>query len=103
MAKKIVKVIFRKEKSGDFKGSLTAVFPESLNDSTMVNHGNIMCYCHLGQHCEGSIKWYQQRTVKANPEEYLNLLEEIKSIYESDGDCEIKVVQKMNYSYRKGF
>jgi len=95
MSKKIVKVLFRKDRSGDFKGSITAIFPESWKDNTWTNTGNVAGYVHVGQHCECSIAWYQQRTVKASPEEYAELLLELKSVYH---DYELKVVQKMNYN-----
>ena len=98
MSKEIAKVLFRKDKSGDFKGSVTAIFPESWRDNTWVNPGNIAGYVHVGQHCECSFSWYQKNTVKASPEEYADLLQELKSIYESDGDCELKVVHRMNYN-----
>jgi hypothetical protein len=98
MSKEIVKVLFRKDRAGDFKGSITAIFPESWKDNTWTNPGNVAGYVHVGQHCECSFSWYRENTVKARPEEYAELFRELKSIYEKVGDCELKVVQKMNYN-----
>lgn len=92
MKKEILKVLFRKERSGQFKGSITAVFPESWKDNTWVNPGNVMTFD--GCHNEGSFKWYL-RTIKAKPEEYADLLAELKKVYD---DCEIKIVHRIDYN-----
>lgn len=75
-----IPVLFRVERSGPHKGEVTAVFP-----SLPANPGNLLCYAHVGQHCEGSIEWYHG-TRAAKPAEYESLLRELRRIYERDGD-----------------
>ena len=70
-----IKVIFRKDKSGN----IIAFFPE-----VTVNYGNIMSYMHIGL-----------ETKKTRVEEYNEILEELKRIYD---DCELVVRQKIYYS-----
>lgn len=50
-----VPVLFRAEKSGDFKGEVTAVFP------TICGTGpdDVQTFAHVGQHGTGSRAWYQ--------------------------------------------
>ena len=82
-------VIFRAEKSGQFKGNVTAVFP--CDDE---GRGQFTIYAHVGQHGTGTMGWYQG-TRAAKPEEYASLLKELKSIYESGDDAvTLKVIQK---------
>lgn len=93
-------VIFRKERSGEWKGQITAVFPTlpfgySLRDGLT---------CYVGQHSACSFAWYWQ-TVKAKPEEYADLLNELKAIYENPDDDPVilKVYQKMTSKHGKAF
>lgn len=90
-AKDTVKVIFRKEKSGQFKGYVTAVFPDTYDK----RRGTFDTYAHVGQHSEGSLAWYQA-TIAAKPEEYAELLKELRSVYD---DATLKVVQKFTRPY----
>lgn len=70
-------VIFRAERSGPFKGEITAVFPTIAADYA----GRLMqCYAHIGQHCAGSLDWYRS-TRPATPEESADLLAELVTIY----------------------
>ena len=75
-----IPVIFRCERSGPYKDEVTAVFP-----SLPANPDNLVCYAHIGQHCEGSIGWYNG-TRAAKPVEYAALLAELRRIYEREGD-----------------
>ena len=68
-------VIFRAEKSGDFKGEVTAVFP-----TIKLLDGSLSCYSHIGQHEFASVGWYR-RTRCAKPKEYASLLAELTRIY----------------------
>lgn len=78
-------VIFRAERSGEFKGDVTAVFPTLAGTS----RHDFTIYAHVGQHGTGSFDWYRG-TRPATPAEYAPLYRELRGIYESSppGDCE---------------
>jgi hypothetical protein len=67
-------VVFRAERSGDFKGDVTACFP-----SIPGSPGLATCYAHVGQHGSYSREWYY-KTRAATSEEYADLLAELVSI-----------------------
>lgn len=69
-------VVFRAERSGQFKGDITAVMPCEPADH---NGHNMTCYEHIGQHSACGWEWYHS-TRAAKPEEYASLLAELKSI-----------------------
>lgn len=75
-----IPVLFRAERSGDFKGEVTAVFP-----TLEANRGMMVIYAHFGQHSEGCEEWYRA-TRAARSDEYADLLTELRRIYERDGD-----------------
>lgn len=75
-----IPVIFRAQKSGPFKGDVTAVFP-----TLEATSGHLVCYAHIGQHGECSHGWYRT-TRPATEDEYRDLLRELRGIYEQDGD-----------------
>lgn len=81
-------VIFRAERSGDFKGDVTAVFP-TLDGAP----GEMTCYAHIGQHSACNLDWYYS-TRPAKPNEYEALLAELRGIYESELDAVRLVVYK---------
>lgn len=83
--KQIVKVLFRKIGSRKQK-MIIAFFPEAT-----VNFGNIMSYEHIGQHSEAAYSFYLE-TKKAKPEEYVDLLEELRNIY---SDCKFEIKSKL--------
>ena len=85
----LMPIIFRAERSGDFKGDVTAVFP------TITERAGFLTYAHIGQHSAGSLGWYRQ-TRAAKPAEYADLLRELRRIYEADGDCRLVVRQRMS-------
>lgn len=72
-------VIFRAERSGNSEGEVTAVFPTLPGD----NEYYFLVYAHVGQHGSGSQAWYYG-TRPARPEEYAELLQELRDIYEND-------------------
>ena len=84
-----VKVIFRKVKSGDFKGDIIAFFPE-----LPATFGNMVCYEHIGQHGEACIDYYYNDTVKATSEQYAELYRELQKIYD---DVILVIKQRLNY------
>lgn len=85
-------VIFRKD--GD---EVVAVFP-SLPGTDQYD---FTVYVHVGQHGTGVLGWYVLRTKPATEAEYAPLLAELRSIYERDGDCTLRVVQRMTARHRK--
>lgn len=85
-------VIFRAERSGDHKGAVTAVFPTLPGTAAH----DVTCYAHVGQHGTASRAWYVE-TRAAMPDEYADLLAELRRIYERDDDADavrLKVVQR---------
>ena len=81
------KVIFRKDRKTN---EIIAFFPECA-----ANYGDIMSYSHIGQHGDASMEYYYS-TEKASPEEYADLYEELKRIYEPD--IPLNVRQKLYYN-----
>lgn len=82
-------VIFRAERSGPYKGEITAVFPSIPSDY----HGGTLCYSHIGQHGGCNDGWYRA-TRPATPDEYGSLLSELRGIYESGEDPVRLIVRK---------
>lgn len=72
-------VIFRAERSGDFKGHVTAVFP---TEPGTPDPWTFTIYAHVGQHGTGSKEWYWA-TRAATPAESADLLRELRGIYEA--------------------
>jgi len=83
-------VIFRAEKSGMYKGEVTAVFP-------MLDAGRdlMTCYAHVGQHSGCSLPWYW-KTRAATLEEYKDLLAELVQM----GYDDLKIYKRMNRKIR---
>jgi hypothetical protein len=73
--KEITPVVFRAERSGPFKGDVTAVFP---TDAADINGYQMGCYAHVGQHSACSRQWYWT-TRAATPAEYASLKRELES------------------------
>lgn len=86
--KTVLNVIFRKEKSCN--GSVIAAY---FNNAPAM-YGRILCYTHEEEHNEADVSYYVADTTKATPEEYADLLEELKEKY---SDFEIVVKKRMNY------
>lgn len=97
-AKQKYLVTFRIERSGKFAGTVTAVFPETYG-TYEVEKGNVMCYSHVGQHGEASLRWYNATDI-AKPEEYADLLRELRGIYEN-GKNAVKLVVEQNVNWNK--
>ena len=72
-------VIFRTEKSGPFKGEVTAVLTDE-GQPTFNHSGTTDCYAELGQHSICHVDWYLTRTRAAKPEEYASLKKELEDI-----------------------
>ena len=89
-----VKVIFRKCKNPyTNEWEIVAFFPECI-----ATYGHVMSYMHVGQHGEASLEFYRT-TKKATPEEYADLLEELKGVYH---DCELIIRQRINHTDLRG-
>ena len=73
-------VIFRAERSGEFKGQVTAVFPTCTADYA---GQQFTVYAHIGQHSGGTLPWYRDRTRAARPDEFAALALELQDIYET--------------------
>ena len=84
-------VIFRAERSGRFKGDVTAVFPYEPGDSA----DNMSCYAHIGQHSFASLAWYHERTRPALPGEYESLKRELESYGPPDAHYVLEIRQRM--------
>lgn len=101
MADKLGKlpVIFRAERSGQFAGTVTAVFPtEPWNGA-----GDFTCYAHIGQHGGCSQAWYRS-TRAATPAEFAPLLDELRAIYEAAPDAvELVPCLRMTPKHRAAF
>lgn len=88
-AREALPVIFRIEpgvkasvRRGEGCHYVTAVFPTLPGDSSP---NSVTVYAHLGQHGAAGFGWYRE-TKKATPEEYADLLRELRGIYERDDD-----------------
>ena len=88
---KVLPVIFRAEKHGPFKGDVTAVFPTLDEGGYMVR-----VYAHIGQHSKGSREWYNT-TRAAKPDEYADLLTELRGIYETGPDA-VRLVARQRWT-----
>lgn len=88
----MTEVIFRKERSGSFKGHIIAVFPYVLDN---YNNYTMSCYAHVGQHSGCSLPWYLG-TVPAKADEYQSLYDELIRI-----GYNLKVVKRINYDRQR--
>lgn len=80
-----MEVMFRVEKSGQFKGDVTAIFPY-----LSYRHGwQTTFYTHVGQHGWGYLDIRLRSSRVATPEEYVDLKAEL----ESEG-YNLKVIQR---------
>lgn len=86
--KPVLDVIFRKEKS--CSGSVIAAYFGNVT----ARYGRIVCYTHEEGHNEADISYYVKCTKVATPEEYADLLKELKENY---SDFEIVVKKRVNY------
>lgn len=94
-----IPVLFRVDKSGDFKGHVTAVFPTLPGG----RWPEMVCYAHVGQHSACSPGWLRT-TRPAEPHEFADLLAELKGIYEDPNAapdrCELQIRQRITPAMR---
>ena len=86
----VTPVLFRAERSGVFKGDITAVFPTLPG-----NPGNMTCYAHVGQHSSCSMEWYNT-TRPARIGECADLIAELQSI----GYDDLKIYSRITRAMR---
>jgi hypothetical protein len=71
----ITPVLFRANRSGPFKGDVTAVFP--CENADLAGYA-MTCYQHVGQHGACYLGWYHT-TRRATQDEYAALQRELES------------------------
>ena len=86
-----LRVVFRKFKSGEWKGDIIALFPDMVVDYNLVG-----CYQHVGQHGSANYNHIISQTVLATPDEYADLLKELK---ESAGYTDLIIVKRAQVDY----
>lgn len=88
-------VIFRRERRKEPEGraaEITAVFPSECG----TDEYDMTCYAHVGQHSSCSRGWYN-KTRAAKPEEYVDLLTELRGIYYPE--YTLRVVHRMTQKH----
>lgn len=91
----ITEVIFRVDKSKDWKGTVFALLPHEVSDFK----GNVMCYQHVGQHSGADYKGCIATSRPATETEYADLKAEMESL-----GYNFKVIKKQNYNkYLKSY
>jgi hypothetical protein len=90
-------VIFRADRECG-QTDITAVFPTvpgSVSDPYSME-----CYAHIGQHSSCCYEWYRS-TRPAKPEEYADLLAELRRIYErGEGAVTLQVCKRITPAMR---
>jgi len=81
-------IVFRVDKSKDFKGTVFALFPHEVSD----HKGNVLSYQHVGQHSGADYNGCIASSRPATADEYADLKKEMESI-----GYDINVVKKRNY------
>lgn len=93
MAKKTqIKVKFYIEKSGDLS-TVCAAFPELIATD---NPLHMTCYAHVGQHSAAHEDYFIGYCRTATKEEYGDLWEEVKQIY-NDDETELVLLHRVNH------
>lgn len=69
MKQTMIPVIFRKDKRDN---EVVAFFPTMKS-----NLGFVTIYAHNGQHCEGRVEYFLEKTTPVSKEEYTPLLNEL--------------------------
>ena len=67
------------------RGEVTAVFPSECGTDEF----DFTCYAHVGQHGSCARQWYNT-TRKAKPEQYADLLAELRQIYAPEYELVVK-------------
>lgn len=82
-------VTFRRQRSGPFKGSITAVLPTLPSGYT---GGDMTCYSAGEGHSGCSLGWYYDTTRPATEAEYADTLARLRRLYENPDDDPVRLV-----------
>ncbi len=94
-------VTFRRQRSGPFKGSITAVFPTLPSGYA---GGDMTCYSAGEGHSGASRGWYHEATRPATEAEYADTLKTLRRIYESGEDpVQLVIVKRITRAMRAEF
>lgn len=74
---KVTSVLFRVERSGDFKGSIFAIFPYERYKNERFVEG----YAHIGQHFAGDYDFLMRSSREATEAEYKELKAELERFF----------------------
>ncbi|MCC6447278.1 MAG: hypothetical protein IT215_01155 [Chitinophagaceae bacterium] len=85
----ITEIMFRVDKSKDWKGTVYALIPHECSDFK----GNVSSYQHVGQHSGANYQHCIQTSRPATEAEYADL----KAEMENGHGYNIKVIKKRNY------
>jgi hypothetical protein len=85
----LLPVTFRRQRSGPFKGSITAVFPTLPSGYT---GGDMTCYTPGEGHSGASRGWYYDTTRPATEAEYADTLKALRRLYEDPDDDPVRLV-----------
>jgi len=80
-------VMFRKDITKDFKGTIFAVFPHEVDNY----RGDIMTYQHVGQHSSGDYQVCLQQSKPATVEESADLKREMEGL-----GYDLNIVRRQN-------
>jgi hypothetical protein len=90
-----IDVIFRIDTSKDWNGTVFALFPHSVNDTT----GNVLSYQHIGQHSSADYKHCINKSKPATETQYNDLKKELEKI-----GYHLNIIKKQNYKkYLKNY
>lgn len=92
-ARPTLPVIFRNEGTAK-KPEIVAVFPTEPGTNDPYD---FTVYAHLGQHSTGTWPWYA-KTKKATPDQYADLLAELRSIYEREDRDPVTLVVAQRFT-----
>lgn len=81
-------VVFRCDKSGDFKDQVFALFPHEVS----THNGLVNCYQHVGQHSSANYSGCISVSRPATPKEYKDLKVEMEGL-----GYDLNIVKKQNY------
>jgi len=76
---KATRVLFRAQRSGEFRDTITAVFPDMVERRRANVGTECTCYAHIGQHSTCSLEWAYAETRPAKPHEYAALKAELEA------------------------
>ena len=73
-------VKFVKDITPDFKGEITAIFPQLNYNKKRFGNRMKVCYAHIGQHNGAQVDWHNANTIPATENEYQDLKKELEGL-----------------------